>query len=71
MPFCNMDLPGNERVWDLIGRLNVTEKVSLLTSSRVWVPQLGIHSLEGNECLHGLFNRGTNVVISGKLVRPT
>ena len=59
MPFCNVDLPRDARTWDLIGRLNLTEKAGLLTSSRYWVPRLGVHSLEGNECLHGLFNRGT------------
>eukprot|EP01052_Picozoa_sp_SAG31_P022270 SAG31_NODE_1763_length_7322_cov_21.697633_3_plen_463_part_00 len=61
LPFCNADLPRDTRTWDLIGRLNLTEKVSLLDAGRAWVERLGVHSLEGNECLHGLFNRGNNI----------
>lgn len=67
MPFCNADLPRDARTWDLIGRLNLTEKVSLLTAGRAWVGRLGVHSLEGNECLHGLFNRGNDVTVDGTL----
>ena len=67
LPFCDMDMPRDARVWDLIDRLKLTEKVSLLTAGRSWVSRLGVHSLEGNECLHGLFNRGNNVVVGGKL----
>jgi hypothetical protein len=50
----------------LIGRLSLVEKVQLLSASRAWVPRLGVHSLEGNECLHGLFNRGTGVVVNNQ-----
>ena len=48
MPFCDMDMPRDARVWDLIARLTLTEKVSLLTAGRSWVRRLGVHSLEGN-----------------------
>ena len=69
MPFCNADLPRDARAWDLIKRLNLTEKVQLLSSTRTWVERLGVHGIEGNECLHGLFNRGSNIEINGSLVK--
>lgn len=62
--FCDSDLPRDARACDLIGRMNLTEKISLLNAGRVWVERLGVHTLEGNECLHGLLNRGQNIPIS-------
>lgn len=35
--------------------------MTLLSAGRAWVERLGVHSLEGNECLHGLFNRGSSI----------
>jgi beta-glucosidase len=60
LPFRNPDLPRDGRAWDLIDRLNLTEKVYLLSSSARTVDRLGVHTMEGNECLHGLFNRFHN-----------
>ena len=69
MPFCDAGLPRDARAWDLIQRLNLTEKVRLLSAQRAWVERLGVHGIEGNECLHGLFNRGSNVEINGTVVQ--
>ena len=70
LPFCDSNLPRDARAWDLIGRLNLTEKVSLLNVGRAWVERLGVHSLEGNECLHGLFNRGQNIALPNGTTVP-
>lgn len=54
-PFRNPDLPLQARVDDLLDRLTLDEKVSLLHQYQPAIPRLGISSFKtGTEALHGL-----------------
>lgn len=54
-PFQNPRLPRNARVTDLMGRLTLDEKLSLLHQSQAAVPRLGIPYFKaGTEALHGV-----------------
>lgn len=62
-PFRDTSLPDAARAWDLIGRLNISEKAALLTSKSFIVERLGgtqfdgaVQSMRGAECLHGTVN---------------
>ena len=62
-PFQNTKLTFNERVKDLISRLTVEEKISLLTETFNGVPRLGIPKYyHGNEALHGVVRPGEATV---------
>ena len=51
--------PIHERVTDLLSRLTVEEKVSLLTATSPGISRLGIsHYYHGNEALHGVVRPG-------------
>lgn len=55
LPFCNMQLSVAGRVADLIGRLNMTERLSLMSSDGAEIERLGLPQLRwGTECLHGV-----------------
>ena len=55
-PYCNPDLPINERVNDLISRLTTEEKVNLTNSDQGGVPRLGVPTLGHTSCNRvGLF----------------
>lgn len=55
----DMNAPMHERIMDLLGRMTVEEKVSLLHSTSPGVPRLGIERYYmGNECLHGVVRPG-------------
>ena len=50
----NANAPVHERVMDLISRLTVEEKISLLRATSPGIPRLGIDKYyHGNEALHG------------------
>lgn len=58
-PFKNPVLPIEERVHDLVKRLTVEEKVSLLISTAEAIPRLDIEKYyHGNEALHGVVKGG-------------
>jgi beta-glucosidase len=54
-PFQNPRLPANTRVEDLLGRLTLDEKVSLLHQYEPAIPRLGVKAFKtGTEGLHGV-----------------
>ncbi len=54
-PFRNPALPLEERVTDLLGRLTIDEKLSLLVQLQPAIPRLGIRAFKtGTEALHGV-----------------
>lgn len=54
-PFQNPGLPLEQRVSDLLGRLTLDEKLSLLHQSQPAIPRLGIgYHKNGTEALHGV-----------------
>lgn len=65
-PFCRVSLPTQERVRDLIGRLTLQEKVSLLVNNAAAVTRLGIKGYEWwSEALHGVSNVGPGTKFGG------
>ncbi|KAL9242970.1 hypothetical protein vseg_016918 [Gypsophila vaccaria] len=71
-PFCQQTIPVSERVRDLIGRLTLPEKVSLLVDNAAAVPRLGIRSYEWwSEALHGVSNVGPGTKFGGKFPGAT
>ncbi len=59
LPYKNPALTTEKRVNDLLGRLTVEEKVSLLIASSPGIPRLGIDKyFHGNEALHGIVRPG-------------
>ncbi|KAE8009375.1 hypothetical protein FH972_005815 [Carpinus fangiana] len=66
LPFCRVSLPIPERVKDLIGRLTLQEKVSLLVNNAAAVPRLSIKGYEWwSEALHGVSNVGPGTKFGG------
>ncbi|XP_074291418.1 putative beta-D-xylosidase 7 [Silene latifolia] len=58
-PFCNPQLPINQRIEDLVTRLSIDEKVAQLTNSAPPIPRLGIPAYEWwSESLHGVSRHG-------------
>lgn len=58
-PFWNQDLPNDVRIKDMLSRLTVDEKISLLIETSPGVPRLGIPKYYmGNEALHGVVRPG-------------
>lgn len=55
LPFCRKSLPLSDRVDDLIGRLNLSEKIAIMSNSNNGVPRLNIQKIEYSEGLHGVF----------------
>ncbi|WP_238412905.1 glycoside hydrolase family 3 protein [Saccharothrix deserti] len=63
LPFRDPDLPRATRVDDLLGRLTVDEKVSLLHQYQPAIPRLGIGAFKtGTEALHGVAWLGESTV---------
>ncbi|MCM4156909.1 glycoside hydrolase family 3 protein [Gramella sp. AN32] len=57
--FQNQDLPIETRVNDLLGRLTIEEKVSMLISTAEAIPRLEVDKYyHGNEALHGVVKGG-------------
>jgi len=58
-PFRNTALSHDKRINDLLGRLTIEERVSLLIASSEGIPRLGIDKYyHGNEALHGVVRPG-------------
>jgi beta-glucosidase len=63
VPFRNPDLPGAQRVEDLLSRLTVAEKISQLMMASPAIPRLDIPEYDWwNEALHGVARNGTATV---------
>ena len=57
--FRDMSAPMHERIIDLLGRMTIEEKVSLMTHNAEAIPRLGIDKYyHGNEALHGIVRPG-------------
>ncbi|KAL2921195.1 Beta-D-xylosidase 1 [Bienertia sinuspersici] len=70
--FCRANLPIHVRVQDLVGRLNLQEKVKLLVNNAVGVPRLGIQGYEWwSEALHGVSNTGPGTKFQGAFPAAT
>lgn len=62
-PYLDINRPAAERVADLLSRLTLDEKLSLLTATSPGIPRLGIDKYyHGNECLHGVVRPGSHTV---------
>jgi beta-glucosidase len=62
-PFQDPDLPVDERVADLVGRLTLDEKAEQMLHGAPAIPRLGIPAYNWwNECLHGVARAGTATV---------
>ncbi len=58
-PYQNPDLPLEARVQDLIGRMTLEEKTSMMSNATPGVPRLGIPKYDWwSEALHGVANAG-------------
>ncbi|XP_016176158.1 probable beta-D-xylosidase 2 [Arachis ipaensis] len=72
LPFCKVSLPIRVRVKDLIGRLTLQEKVTLLVNNAAAVPRLGIKGYEWwSEALHGVSNVGPGTKFGGPFPAAT
>ena len=60
LPFCNVSLPTNARVADLVSRLNTSEKISIMGDGATPVHRLGIKALPWGEGLHGVVSHCFN-----------
>ncbi|OIV91003.1 hypothetical protein TanjilG_16963 [Lupinus angustifolius] len=66
LPFCRATLSIGERVKDLIGRLTLEEKISLLVNNAAAVPRLRMKGYEWwSEALHGVSNVGPGTKFGG------
>lgn len=62
-PFWNPDLPVNQRIDDILGRMTIEEKVSQMLHDAPAIPRLGIPAYNWwNECLHGVARAGIATV---------
>lgn len=63
LPYQNPDLSAGERAADLVSRLTLEEKVSLMQNSSPAIPRLGIKQYDWwNEALHGVGRAGLATV---------
>ena len=64
LPYQNTQLSAAQRADDLIGRLTLEEKVSLMMDSSPAIPRLGIPQIQWwNEALHGVGRNGYATVL--------
>ncbi|XP_015885558.3 probable beta-D-xylosidase 7 isoform X1 [Ziziphus jujuba] len=72
LPFCNMQLPITMRVWDLISRLTLDEKIDQLVNTAAAIPRLGIPAYEWwQEALHGVSSAGPGIRFNGTINATT
>ena len=63
LPYQNPDLSPEERAKDLLGRLSLKQKVSLMMNDSPAIPELGIHNFNWwSEALHGAARSGLATV---------
>jgi beta-D-xylosidase 4 len=64
-PICDLSVPSRQRAADLISRMNISEKISLLTTASPAIPRLGLPAYNWeSEALHGLaFSPGIQFLI--------
>jgi beta-glucosidase len=63
MPYQDATLPVEQRVEDLLGRLTIDEKVSLMMNGSPAIPRLGIPKFDWwSEALHGIGRNGVSTV---------
>ena len=61
MPFCNPNLPLNDRVADLMARLQPAEKMAMLRAANPAIPRVGLGSYDWDtEVLHGVLSAHGN-----------
>jgi len=59
LPYLDRTRPSSERAADLLSRLTLDEKISILGNAFPGLPRLGIQPFHwGGECLHGLVHTG-------------
>lgn len=64
LPFRNPDLPVSQRIDDLLSRLTLEEKASLMKHGAPAIPRLGIPAYNWwNEALHGVARTGEKVTV--------
>jgi len=62
-PFQNPELPVDQRVDDLVGRMTLDEKIGQMMNAAPAIPRLGIPEYNWwNECLHGVARAGLATV---------
>jgi beta-glucosidase len=58
-PYMNTDLPVDARIEDLLGRMTLEEKASMMSNATPGIPRLGIPKYDWwSEALHGVANAG-------------
>ncbi len=63
LPFRNPNLPIDQRVNDLVGRMTLEEKIGQMMNAAPAIPRLGIPEYNWwNECLHGVARAGLATV---------
>ena len=63
LPFMDPDMPIDQRVDDLVGRMTLDEKISQMMNAAPAIPRLGIPEYNWwNECLHGVARAGLATV---------
>lgn len=65
LPFCNASLARSARVEDVVSRLSLAEKASLLGNGAAAVPRIGLAAYQWwNEGLHGVANSPGREVVA-------
>ncbi|XP_020579311.1 probable beta-D-xylosidase 7 [Phalaenopsis equestris] len=71
-PFCNVNLPTERRVDDLIARLTLAEKISQLVDRAPPIPRLGLPGYKWwSEALHGISDAGRGIHYNGSISSGT
>ena len=70
-PYCNQELPVDDRVDDLIGRMTISEKTANLPSNNPGVPRLGVPPNHYGEALHGVLGGCATTLYNNNTGCPT